>query len=437
MTPPSPTITGRSDTIFALATAAQPAPVALIRVSGPLTPHICLSLCDAEMRRASLECRVILPVGEVPCCAWVLPGPHTLTGEDTVELRLPGNPAILRQLAARLRDLGCRDAEPGEFTRRALAAGKLDLSKAEAVLQLVTASDEATRKQAAADLSGQTADQVNALTQRLRGLSARLEMTFDFSEEEHAEAAEDTLHAELHAELQALADELTALLHAPDPKPLRDKPVIALYGPPNAGKSSLFNALLGVPRALVSATPGTTRDAIEADYRDARLVDLSGVGKNDADSGRFAETAITRALQADLLLVLESPGQVTSLAELEQRDPAIRARVMWLRTKSDLADDSPQRPGALQVSAASGGELHELHAALAAALAQLAGGGVTSLLRVRAREAAALLQFAPDTPPEVLASDVRRALILLDQALLHEAPGDVLDLIFSRFCIGK
>jgi len=432
----------RPETIFALATPAHPSPVALVRVSGPLVAEITRVLCGAELRRASIDCRIVLPLGAVPAAAWLLPAPHTLTGDDVLELRVPGNPAIVRQLEQRLREMGARDAEPGEFTRRALDAGKLDLSRAEAVLQLVTATDDAARRNALADLSGRTAEQLAALTERLRALSARYEMSFDFSEEEHAEAFEQ----QLAADLQQFTDELRELLGAEPMAPRHQRPVIALFGPPNAGKSTLFNALLGKPRALVSEVAGTTRDPVEAELElgahHALLVDLSGVGTSDADLGRFAETARARALEADLLLLLDAPGQhelAGEFAELQRRDASLRTRALWVYTKADLGPSSSANPGleAVVVSAGSGGGLEDLRGRLIERLDQQASGSVTSLLRVRAGEAIKLLEREEAAPSEVRAGDVRRALKLLDEALLAETPGEVLSLIFSRFCIGK
>ena len=435
----------RPATIFALATPAARSPQALVRTTGPLVPEITRTLCNNTMARSAIDCTVSLPVGKIPASAWVLPAPHTLTGEDTLEIRVPGNPAIVRQLEDRLRELGARDAEPGEFTRRAFEAGKLDLNRAEAVLQLINATDETARRQALADLAGETATALTAMAERLRSLSARFEMSFDFSEEEHADAAED----QLLTDLRTFVADLAHLLGDAEPAPHRDRPVIALFGPPNAGKSTLFNALLGRPRALVSEQPGTTRDPVESELvlgdHTVILADLSGVGKLDADRGRFAETACERALQADVMLVLEAPGDIEATSEfdaLQRRDGAVRSRALWVHTKTDLAHGiTANLPGleSVSVSAMSGGGLDELRKRLTARLDQLASGGATSLLRVRSGEALKLLQQATkeDAPPEVIASDVRRALKLIDEALLSDAPGEVLDLIFSRFCIGK
>ena len=432
------------DTIFALATPAHPSPVALIRVSGAATATVARALCDAPMKRASIECEVELSVGSVPAVAWVLPAPGTLTGEDTLELRIPGNMEIVRQLEESLRELGCRDAEPGEFTRRALDAGKLDLAKAEAVLQLINAGDEVARRQAVADLSGETTTVVAALGERLRAISARFEMSFDFSEEEHADAEV----ASLMEDLTQLVSELAKVVGSGESRPHRAHPVVALFGPPNAGKSTLYNALLGVNRSLVSETPGTTRDPVEAECalgtHTVLLVDLSGVGELDADRGRFAGCARDRALQSDVLLVLEAPDAERPLSEfaaLEKQDAGLRSRALWIRTKRDLGEGPALSHGieSVDISAISGGGLNELRARLIERLDRIASGGATSLLRVRSREALTLLQNAvqESAPPEVAASDVRRALKLLDQALLSETPGEVLDLIFSRFCIGK
>ena len=430
-------------TIFALATPAAPSPMALIRISGPLVAELAVKLSGLSFERSSKECTVALPLGAIPATVWILPAPKTLTCEDTLELRVPGNPAIVRQLEERLRGLGCRDAEPGEFTRRALDAGKLDLTRAEGVLQLVSATDETTRRQAIADLSGETSLCLDGITERLRAVSARFEMLFDFSEEEHANAEEATLRSDL----ADLINELDCIAISDAGRPKRETPVVALFGPPNAGKSTLFNALLGKPRSLVSDSPGTTRDPVVSEVHlgthTANLLDLSGVGQSDTDRGRYAETARKQALQADLLLVLDAPegDDVTPAFELlEGRDPDIRSRAIWLHTKSDLGHASGDPCGLqeLSVSGLSGGGLDTLRECLALRLDQLASGGATSLLRVRAGEALKVLACVePTTPPEVIASDVRRALKLLDEARLAEAPGEVLSLIFSRFCIGK
>jgi tRNA modification GTPase len=343
--------------------------------------------------------------------------------------------------------MGVRDADPGEFTRRAVESGRMNLSQAEATLALVTASDEVARRQAVADLAGESVKRVRGIAERLRAISARYEMSFDFSEEEHAHSEE----ARLAADLAALAGALREIVGQDPMHSRRETPEIALFGPPNAGKSSLLNALAGHHRVLVSELPGTTRDAVEHAMgfggRKATLVDLSGVGRLDADRGRFAAAARERAARADILLVLSAPGQErecdVEFAALAEKDPSLRSRAIWVHTMGDLRKAPAANPAALPeftVSAASGAGLNELTELLGERVAEQASGGVTSLLRRKARQALELLD--PDigndqAPPEAVAGEVRRALTALDEALLADVPGDVLDLIFSRFCIGK
>jgi tRNA modification GTPase len=223
-----------------------------------------------------------------------------------------------------------------------------------------------------------------------------------------------------------------------------------LFGPPNAGKSSLFNALVGHTRALVSPVPGTTRDPVDAtlDLGGAKLLlrDLSGVGSSDADAGRFNESAREAALAADLLLLVCGPGDEPELSQafraLCDTDSDLRARSLWVQTKSDLGlhQAPPAGMEVVSVSAVAGSGIAELRHRLHLAVSELAGAGLQTMLGQRAAEAFARL--APhvadaETPPEATAADVRVALRLLDEALLSDAPGDVLDLIFSQFCIGK
>lgn len=431
-----------TETVFALATPSLPGRAAMVRISGPLAPAI----LDTPWMRRSLHTTLQLGVGPVPCIAWQLPAPRTLTGQDLLELYVPGNPEIVRELLDWLATKGCREAEPGEFTRLAVLSGKMSLNAAQATLALVMASDEAARRNALSDLQGQTARTLREATERLRALSARFEMTFDFSEEEHAHPEQDRLAADL----RCLQTTLEQLVGEEQSRTRPDTPTVALFGPPNAGKSSLFNALLRQPHALVSALPGTTRDAVErpATFGDSGcvLIDLSGVGQGDTDAGRFAGASRQQAVAADLLLVLSAPGQgpvcAREFLRLTGQDPTLRARAIWVHSMSDLAAQPPNPCGIpeFSVSVASGRGLEELRVAIRERLAEIATGGIETLMRTRMRGAMAALHRAlsdPHTPPEAVAADVRRALVLLDEALMSDAPGDVLDLIFSRFCIGK
>ncbi|MCF6228986.1 MAG: 50S ribosome-binding GTPase [Planctomycetes bacterium] len=415
-----------------------------MRVSGLLAPAVAEEL-GVVWKRYGITCSANLGLGIVPVHLWCMPAPNSYTGQDTLEIFVLGHPEITSALASWLESKGCVTAEAGEFTRLAVESGKLDLSRAEAVMALVTAHDDASRRQALSDLSGQSAEVLTDLTRQLRQVSARYEMLFDFSEEEHAETEEASLSNDLKGFISKLD------MHVGTDSAARShSPSVALYGPPNAGKSSLFNALLGKPRSLVTDIAGTTRDAvretIQIGQHKATLLDLSGIGKSDADFGSFAEDSTQRALEADVLLLLAEPSSeaesTSLLAELESADAAVRGRAIWVYTKTDSQKAPSQNPEKLEqvgVSATSGAGLAALQEILCQRLNDAAIGGSVSLQRQKAGEARRVLEVvdAESLPPEAVAREVRHALTLLDEALLNDNPGDVLDLIFSRFCIGK
>lgn len=432
-------------TVFALATPAVASDVSVIRLSGGLSPTIASILGVTGWVRCGVVGEVELAVGRVPLHLWCMPAPNSYTGQDTLEVFVPGHPEIIAALSEWLESKGCKSAQAGEFTRLAVASGKLDLSRAEAVMALVTANDDASRRRALADLSGQSAEVFKDLTRQLRQISARYEMLFDFSEEEHAEIEEAALCTDLDGFNSSLAAFVGIQASAAD-----TSYSIALYGPPNAGKSSLFNALLGRPRSLVSDMPGTTRDAVRDEIvlgsMTAILIDLSGIGDSDTDKGAFSAQSTKQALEADVLLILSDPGSeaesIGLLKGLEKQDAVVRQRALWVNSKSDeiaATGDNSANLEQVSVSATSGAGLETLRKVIVQRLRDAATGGAISLQRQRAGEANRLLAEADigNLPPEAIASEVRRALTLLDEALLSDEPGDVLNLIFSRFCIGK
>ncbi|MEO0034903.1 MAG: hypothetical protein RLZZ501_926, partial [Pseudomonadota bacterium] len=299
-----------TDTIYALASGAGRAGVAVWRLSGPGSAAALEALSGNPLpvpRRAS-RVRLRDAAGEViddGLALW-FPGPHSFTGEAVVELQLHGGRAVARALAAALERLGLRPAEPGEFSRRAFLAGKIDLSQAEAIADLVAAETAAQRRQALRQMEGGLAREVEAWRTRLVGLAARLEAAIDFAEEDLPE----DLIARVEAEAAALAADLAAHLAAGRRgEAVRDGVEITLIGAPNAGKSSLLNRLAGREAAIVSAEAGTTRDVIEVHLDlggwPAILADTAGLREAEAAiEAEGVRRALSRAEQADLKLAV-------------------------------------------------------------------------------------------------------------------------------------
>jgi tRNA modification GTPase len=423
-----------TSTIFALATAPGRAEVAVIRLSG----HACAAALEAlgaaplTPRRASLR-RLREADGTELDQALVLwmPAPHSFTGEDCAELHLHGGAAVIDTVSARLLALGLAPAQPGEFTRRAFEAGKLDLIQAEAVADLVDAESEAQRRQALAQLEGVVSDRHRLWRDRLISVLAQLEAAVDFPDEELPEA----LAERTRPEIAALAAELTEAVGERRGERVRDGVRVALVGRPNAGKSSLFNALLGRDAAIVTPVAGTTRDVIEGELivagRRVILADLAGL-RDTADMIEQEGVRRARAFAdtADLRLLLDD-----SVPE--------RADDLVLAAKSDLGAPPPDH--ALAVSAVTGEGITALRAALETrVIALTTGSGAPAVTRRRHREA---LQSAAEAltaaladlgrSPELAAEGVRRAARRL-AAVTGEVDAEVvLDRIFASFCIGK
>lgn len=433
-----------TDTIFAPATAAGRAAVAVVRLSGPLTAKAVRAVAGRlpTARRASLR-RLAAADGQAIDEALVLwfPAPGSYTGEDSAELHVHGGPSVVAALVGALSDLGLRLAEPGEFTRRAFEHGKLDLAQAEGVADLIDAETEAQRAQALAQLGGRLSEVQARWRDGLVRASAMLEAAVDFPDEEvPADVA-----ARARPILAILADELeAAAADAERGERVREGFRIALLGAPNAGKSTLLNSLARREAAIVSATPGTTRDIIEVPmvlggYK-AIVADTAGLRRTEdeieAEGVRRAEAW---AEEAGLRVWL-----VDGYGDPAPEVPAsLRRGDIVLLTKRDLGEGLEGLPGD-PFTARSPNDVAWLERLLTErVLEAMVGGEPPAATRLRHKvlltEAAQRLRHAlsQDDALELAAEDVRLAARALDRITGRIDPDQVLGRIFSTFCIGK
>jgi tRNA modification GTPase len=423
-----------ADTIFAVASGAGQAAIAVMRLSGPDCRAMLTALCGrvpaprrVSFRRLRDAEGAELDQGMV---AW-FPGPGSYTGEDGAELYLHGGRAVLLGIADALVALGARPAEPGEFTRRAFLNGRMDLTEAEAVHDLIAAETEAQRRQALRQLDGALGTLYHGWADRLQVLLAQQEALIDFPDE----GLPPEVEAQVLDELAALHGEMAA--HLDDGRRgerLREGLVFAVTGRPNVGKSSLVNALAERDVAIVSAIPGTTRDALETRVVfggvPVTLVDTAGlrdaVDEIEAEGVRRARA---HAAAADLVISVSEVGEPAANGDLV------------VANKIDLGGVVPD--GTIGVSAVTGEGLETLRAQLTAAarsLTQSTGPPPLTQARHRAalQEAAARLVAARTADlPELRAEDLRLALRSLGRITGSVGVEDILDTLFARFCIGK
>ena len=439
-------------TIYALATPQGKGGVAVLRISGPAAAGalVRLGVPVPAPRMATLA--ALTHRGRLLDRALVLyfAAPHSFTGEDVVELQLHGSIAVVRGVLDALADCpGLRLAGPGEFTRRAFLNGKLDLAQAEGLADLIEAQTAAQHRQALRQLGGEASARVAALRARILTPLALLEAYIDFPDEE----IPDRVLTETAQHVRELASELAALLDDGGVgEKIREGLEIVILGPPNAGKSSLLNALARRDAAIVSPEAGTTRDMVEVHLEiggyEVTLIDTAGLreqaGAVEAEGIRRARA---RAAQADLTLVLLDGDDAGAAAQIA---PLLDARSLLLRTKSDLggADatalpvTAPPMP-ALHGSTRTGDGLDALMAALRERIEARMGAAAAPLItRARHREAlreaqAALARWSPALPLELACEELRAAAAALGKITGKIWVDDVLDLVFSRFCIGK
>jgi tRNA modification GTPase len=424
-----------TDTIYALSSGAAPAAIAVVRVSGPDAASAMLALAGkvppprravtATLRGADetlLDQALVL---------W-LPGPGTATGEDSAEFHLHGGRAVIAAVEAALATVpGLRPAQAGEFTRRAFANGRIDLAEAEGLADLLAAETELQRQSALALAGGAVSRTVDDWRIRVLQLSARVEAVLDFSEDDDIGG----LDAGFVPDLSALTAELAEWLTRPRAEVLREGFRVVLAGPPNAGKSTLFNALVEAEAAITSPIPGTTRDVV------TRPVAIAGV------PFLFLDTAGLRPVTAD---PIEQTGIDRARGELTRAD-----LVLWLgpdaecppgawniEAQADRADHPAKANPRHRLSAVTGEGLPALRQDLiATARAALPRPGDAALnqrqhrLLAEAHESlAAAARFAD---PLLIAESLRLARVAFDSLLGRTTTEDMLDALFGRFCIGK
>lgn len=415
-----------ADTIAACSSAPGEGDRAVVRLSGPSAIPIASTLARLPRRRMVRPVRLPLAGARVPALAWILPAPGSFTGEDTVEFHLPGPAPLVAALLDRLRRAGARPADPGEFTRRAFLNGRLDLSRAEAVARIIRADSDAEYRASRTLLVGAFSRDLRRIEDGLLSLAADVEASLDFADQDVEIAAD----AEIARRTSRLASELKRLAAScAAARPLDGRARCVLAGPPNAGKSTLFTALTG-RTALVDAEAGTTRDLREAPCGRVLVIDAPGLQDAEGLDRLAVDRARPMMEQADLWLLVASPGQT-------HPDPPAGTPAWRIRSKTDLA---PAARGELGVSALTGRGVAALRRRLQAWASPGPAARFELSDRQMARMAQALAAFERARTArgtEVVALELRAALKALGSITGRDVEEGLLDRIFERFCLGK
>ena len=442
------------DTIAAISTPHGIGGIAVVRLSGPDA----FAIASRHLKSPGAAHPQLFRIGEKvldQVIATAYHAPHSYTGDDTVEISCHGSLYVQQTLLQALLDSGARLAEPGEFTRRAFLNGKLNLAQAEAVADLIDSTNAAAHSLAVSQLRGGYAKELETLRQQLVDLTALLELELDFSDEDVEFADRSRLHS-LASQIYTRVTALRESFHMGNAMK-RGIPV-AIIGRPNAGKSSLLNALLHDNRAIVSDIPGTTRDTIEETFviegMSFRIIDTAGLRHSDDPIETLGiQRTLTTVAQADIVLYVHDASQsyghaLADLQELQDRLSLKDKHLFIVNNKIDLVPETLTAPyRTFPISAKEGTGLDALTSALAkAAQTDLAQAPDVMLTNVRHYNALghveqALLHvakgLADHLPADLVVIDLRDALHHLGTITGQVTSDEVLGTIFSRFCIGK
>ncbi len=460
MTTSVPAPDSTTDTIAAIATALGEAGVSVIRISGPQAYEIADRVFKCSGNPPSKRAAGTFAFGHViegqtiidQALCLIMRSPHSYTGEDVVELQGHGGHQCAKRILRTCLEAGARLAQPGEFTQRAFLNGRMDLVQAEAVLDLIHARSARAAAAAMDQLDGQLSTQLNTLYDRLIAIAADIEATLDFPEDELPETVMPTLIAGL----EACLGESKALLSTWDEGHLlRDGAVVVISGKPNVGKSTLLNGLLGRDRAIVSDTPGTTRDTIEEDLVidgiPIRLIDTAGLRITDCEIEQIG-IARTRdqMTRADLHIHLIDASAPADTQEIDRLLTANPAKLLIIANKIDLIDPSEAPPAEIYISATQLTDIENVKESIGKHLADQTDlhsrphatiserhRNLLSKAQTEIQMVLEMLSTLSDDLVPLASSRMRDVLDYLGQVTGRTYHDELLNTIFSRFCIGK
>ena len=439
------------DTIAAIATPPGTGGIGIVRLSGPNALAIAETFTQSHLKAGIIQFRRFFDAGgeaiDHGLCLYFR-APHSFTGEDCVELQAHGGPIVLDMLLERTCALGARLARAGEFSERAFLNGKLDLTQAEAIADLIESGSRAASRAAMRSLEGRFSDQVHALVEDIINLRAYIEAALDFAEEE----IDFLNNREIGQRLESARDQLKALLlQAEQGKRLQEGLTVALAGLPNAGKSSLLNYLAGYEAAIVTEIPGTTRDVLREHLSlrgiPIRISDTAGLREADNPVEREGVRRAWESIaQADIVLYLVDACQGLSGADRRILDELAGSKLQLVYSKSDLVEAPTPDGDALYVSSRSGSGMDALIDRITGQAADYNQDNHAFMARRRHVDALqraldcvrqAIQSFEQSRSGELMAEDLRTAQQWLNEVTGEFTSDDLLGKIFSSFCIGK